>query len=241
MSLTSELAKKGEFYHAVLNLIDPSKAQILIKEHQQKLSKLYFPPVPGTDYPLVGMAVIYAVREFLAKKLQVSWFHETAAGRVMDKPMIEGPARYILMALGDKQARSSRNLFVYSPKSLLPSYRESIEDVAQIISSFDVILPEPEMPFIPNPSWVKADANLFMNGCLWDIRTTKSRFPLSLDNIVQQVAYILVNQGKYPIDSMGIYYSRQQAYFQYPFVKLLRPGVIGQLSSSSCPIVDLKL
>jgi hypothetical protein len=240
MSLTSELAKKGEFYHAVLNLIDPSKAQILIKEHQQKLSKLYFPPIPGTDYPLVGMAVIYAVREFLAQKLQVSWFHETAAGRVMEKPMLEGPARYILMALGDKQARTSQNLYVYSPKSLLPSYRESIEDVAQIITSFDVILPEPEMPFIPNPSWIQADANLLMNGCLWDIRTTKSKFPLSMDNIVQQVAYLVVNRGKYLISSMGIYYSRQECFFRYPINKVLKPG-FHQVSSSEQPIVDLKL
>jgi hypothetical protein len=226
MSLTSELRKKGEFYNFVLNHIDIGKANILIRDHADKLCRLYYPPLPGTNYPLVGMSIVYAVRDYLGKGLD--WWKDTAAAYIMDYPDIEGPAKYVLMALADKEARKiEANRYIY--KSLLPSYKESIQDVAQIVESFDTILPQVELPFIANPMWVKADANLLMGETLWDIRTTKSNLPLSLDNILQQVGYLVINKGKYNITSMGIYYSRQCCYFEYPLNHVLKEGINHQL------------
>lgn len=240
MSVTSEIKSKGAFYQLVLSHIDIDKSDTLIKEHQERLGALYCPAVPGTDFPLAGMAVIYAVRDYQASRLGLGpyWFPETVAGSEIRYPAsVGGAARYVLMALADKQARTRQH---YHLKSLLPSFKETVEDVSQIVSTFLVTLPEPNMPFIPNPCWIGgADGNLLMNQCLWDIRTTQARSPLTLDNIVQQAAYVLINRGKYRIDSLGVYYSRQQCYFEYPLNRILKPGV-NALNESDAPLVDLK-
>ncbi|HEY9835465.1 MAG TPA: hypothetical protein V6D27_00995 [Vampirovibrionales bacterium] len=238
-SLTSELALRGEFYRAVLEHIDATEAQILMDEHRHRLAKIHLPAIAGTDFALAGMAVIYAVRDFQANRLGIGtwWWEETVASRAMTYPYsIPAPARFVLMALADKEARTGRrprqggfwgNLPGDSPlAAILPDYRPTIHDVGLIYDSFAEALPDPQRPFVPNPSWtgVPADANLLMGRTLWDIRTTQSRQPLTLLNLAQQVAYCLINQGEYKIDTLGVYYSRQQAYFEYPLTRLLIPG-----------------
>lgn len=232
MSLTSELRKKGQFYDLILSHIDLDKAQILIEDHQQKLSNVCYPAPEGADYPLVGMAVIYAVREHLAKQLNKCWWNETAAGSVASYPSIGGPARFIYMALADKQARTSTKFYAKQAyfKCLVSDYGPSVQDVANVLTGFSVALPPAKLPFIPNPSWGGgADANLLMGHTLWDIRTTQSKAPLTIENLVQQVGYFMINKGAYQIDSLAVFYSRQQCYFEYPLTKLLKPSALRQI------------
>jgi hypothetical protein len=242
MSLTFELKKKGQFYDLVLSHIDLNKAQTLIKDHQQKLNHMYYPAPEGTQFPLVGMAVIYAVREHLAKQLGERWWNQTVAGSVAAYPNIEGPAKYVYMALADKQARTSTKFYAKQAyfKCLVSDYGPSIEDVTNILTGFSVALPPALHPFIPNPAWGPgADANLLMGHTLWDIRTTQSKAPLTIENIIQQVAYCLINKGAYQIDSLAVYYSRQQCYFEYPLTRLLKPSALKQLQQSSRPLINL--
>ena len=242
MSLTSEIKKKGEFYHLVLSHIDLDKAQTLIEDHQQKLNQICFLAPEGTDFPLVGMAVIYAVREHLANQLSKGWWNETAAGLVTPYPNIEGPAKYVYMALADKQARSPTKFYAKRSyfKYLVSDYGPSIEDVSSILTGFSAALPPTKLPFIPNPAWGGgADANLLMGHTLWDIRTTQSQTPLTIDNIVQQAGYVLINKGAYQIDSLAVFYSRQQCYFEYPLTRLLKPAALNQLQQSTRPTINL--
>ena len=67
-----------------------------------------------------------------------------------------------------------------------------------------------------------ADANLILRGTLWDIRTTARFAPLSLDDIVQQVGYFLLDfNNTYELKSVCWYYTRQQSLFTHPIEPLL--------------------
>lgn len=234
MSLTSHIRHQTAVYWHIISLLNLGQCRELIKHHQV-CGPVIHRPTPGTNFPLAGMSVIYAVRDFLGGK---STWEDTMAGQVFPYPgKSETPLRWVVMGLMDQQAR--RGEYQGHPGDIryLPTdFTPTIEDVGQIAASFPSIFQQSMSPntgaiadkLVVNPRFAGsgyvqgADANLILGNTLWDIRTTARFAPLSLDDIVQQVGYFLLDfNNRYKLKNICWYYTRQQSLFTHPIQPLL--------------------
>jgi len=186
------------------------------------------------------MSTIYAVRDFLGGE---DIWGNTVAGRVFPYPSKpETPLRWVVMGLMDSQARRGEYQGYPGDIHYLPAdFTPTIADVGQIAASFPSIF-QRAIPadtgledigltgenMVVNPRFAGsmfvggADANLILRGTLWDIRTTARFAPLSLDDIVQQVGYYLLDfDNTYELENICWYYTRQQSLFTHPIEPLL--------------------
>lgn len=122
----------------------------------------------------------------------------------------------------------------FLPAALTPILDESlVEDLNKLLFSIDsawagnIGLVSQKSKYHCNPSFagshlVKgADAQIILDGCLIDVRTTLKSHPFSKENFFQQIAYTLLDfTDQYKIHTLVWYYSRQQAVFHYPVAKL---------------------
>jgi|GEM_PF-6886152 len=245
MSLTSHIHRQTPLYWYLVSLLNLPLCQELINHHRKICGPVIHRPVPATNFPLVGMSVIYAVRDFLGGK---TVWEDTIAGDVFAYPgKSETPLRWVVMGLMDEQAR--RGEYQGHPGDIhyLPTdFTPTIEDVGQIASSFNSIF-QRAIPsdngaiadkLVVNPRFAGsnhvqgADANLILGNTLWDIRTTARFAPLSLDDIVQQVGYFLLDfDNRYELEDVCWYYSRQQSLFTHPIQPLLIKEASGKFQN----------
>jgi hypothetical protein len=231
MSLTEHIKKRTLLYWQIVSMLNLEYCRGLLNHHSQICGPVIHKPIPGTNFPLAGISVIYAVRDFLGG--QEIWGN-TFAGKYYNYPAKSPePIKWVVMGLMDAQCR--RNDYAGDPghiKSLHPDFSATAQDVEEIASSFQYILRNNKgKNVIPNPCFPTtievggADANLIVDSTLWDIRTTAKNSPLDLDCIVQQVGYFLLDlDNKYQLDSICWYYTRQQSLFQHPIEPLLTKG-----------------
>lgn len=228
MSLTSHIKNRTILYWQIVSMLNLEYCCALIDHHSKICGPVIHKPVKGTNFPLAGMSVIYAVRDFLGG--QDVW-NDTFAGQYYNYPVQSPePIKWVVMALMDSQCR--RNDYSGDPgaiKCLHPDFSPTAEDVGGIVSSFKHVLSDHKgKPLTANPCLASggevggADANLIVEYTLWDIRTTAKANPLSLDSIVQQVGYYLLDfENKYQLDKICWYYTRQQSVFEHPIAPLL--------------------
>jgi hypothetical protein len=231
MSLTSHIRRKTPVYWHIINMLDDEHCQSLIEHHRSIVGKPVHPAVTGTNFPLAGMAVIYAFRDYLGGKYGKYVWEETVAGQLFPYPgTIKESARAVVMALMDGHCREG-SLFsvdVESIVSQVAGLEETIEDVARIAEGFSSINPYRLGHLVVNPNFAGsdlvggADANLITATTLWSIRTTTQKAPLTLDNIVQQVGYYLLDfDNQYQLDEICWYYIRQQKTLCHPIQPML--------------------
>jgi hypothetical protein len=68
-----------------------------------------------------------------------------------------------------------------------------------------------------------ADANWLLNGTLWDSRCTRMVEPFTLENLMQQIGYAVLDYGDaLNIENLAWYYVRQQCRLIYPLNALVR-------------------
>ena len=237
MSLTSHITNRSEIYEAILSVVDLDRCEELIRHQAARLSCVVHRPPQGTDFPLAGMSVIYAVRDHIGGSLL---WEKTIAGRGYPYPQkIPTPARWVAMGMMDQSVRTGRNsgLTVRSCLGGLPPHLQpTVDDVAAIAASIPSMIPKGPMGAIYlNPTFSGssdvggADANMITGSTLWDIRTTAKRNPLTLDHIIQQVGYCLLDYyGKYQIQEIAWYYTRQQCLFTHPVEALVKRGALNQ-------------
>ena len=224
MSLTSVLKEKGKFYNTIYDLLDLEVCNKVIEHHNKLMIKPVYKPVKDTDFALTGMSVIYALREYLTGK---SKWRDTVAGYFDFPDYVDRPARWVVMGMMDKIVRNGNVVFNgdHQQIKLPPNYEPTIKDVNNVAMSFKKIIDSPSR-FIDNceiyinPSFSRsyfvggADANMIIGNTLFDVRTTAKSRPLTLDNIIQQIAYrLLDSDNKYGIDKICWYYTRQECMF----------------------------
>lgn len=226
MSLTSVLKERGTFYNTIYDLLDLEVCNKVIEHHNKLMIKPVHKPVKNTDFALTGMSVIYALREYLTGK---SKWQDTVASCFDFPDYVDRPARWVVMGLMDKIVRNGDievyDLVEYPQIKLPPNYEPTIKDVNNIAMSFKNVIGSPnkfidDCEIYINPSFSRsyfvggADANMIIGNMLFDVRTTAKSRPLTLDNIIQQIAYrLLDSDDEYGIDKICWYYTRQQCMF----------------------------
>lgn len=66
-----------------------------------------------------------------------------------------------------------------------------------------------------------ADAQLITGSVLWDVRTTCKTAPFSIENLYQQIAYLILDyDNEYKIDTIAWFYPRQSCLLTYPIANL---------------------
>lgn len=221
MSLTRSIKSKDRIYYTIRNSLNLSFCNCLINHHSNL--SLVHKPFIDTNYLMVGMSVIYGLRDFLTAD---TLWHSTVAGRYFDYPFdYEIPIRYMVMSMMDSIVRrgnvdSNECIERVQLNSLL---KPSIEDLNSIINSFPYMFEDLrfsnslKVRIEMNPTFkgsyiVKgADANLIIGDSLYEIRTTGKRSPLDLDSIIQQIGYVALDlDNEYELNKISWYYSRQQ-------------------------------
>lgn len=228
MSLTYHIKHRTILYWQIMSMLNLEYCHALIDHHSNICGPVIYKPIKGTNFPLAGMSVIYAVRDFLGG--QEAW-KDTMAGQHYNYPAKSPePIKWVVMGLMDAQCR--RNDYAGDPghiKSLHPDFSATAEDVAGIVSSFKHVLSSYQgKGLTANPCFSSggsvggADANLIVEYTLWDIRTTAKASPLTLDCIIQQVGYFLLDSDNtHQLDKVCWYYTRQQSVFEHPIAPLL--------------------
>lgn len=246
MSLTSSIRNKDINYRALMNCIDFSKCLEVIDHHNKVLSKLVHKPIEGTNFPLAGMSVIYGLREYIGGK---RLWNQTVASRYFEYPeqKMSKAARAVMMGLMDQRvrhgtisstaSRSRYNLIsFYDSDSSSTNFNPTIKDVDNIVNSFPEVLGSFKNiltsrlntiqlnPTFDGSSEVGgADANMIIDNTLWDIRTTAKSSPLTIDTILQQVGYYLLDYSNtYGISQITWYYTRQNCLFTHPVSLFLK-------------------
>lgn len=234
MSLSSHIRDKDTIYDSILHHIDLEIAEQIISHQNESIPRVKHRPVEGTDFPLTGMSVIYALRDYFGGE---DMWADTYAGEVYDYPhYCERPVRWVCMGLMDGWARIGSLFKKPDPKTFVPDFKPTIKDVAQIAYSFKHVIGSPSRfiadnggTILPNPYFEGsvdvggADANLLIGNTLLDVRTTAKRQPCSIDDVVKQVGYYLLDYGNiYDIQHISWYYTRQECIFTHPIELFLK-------------------
>lgn len=229
MSLTSHIKNKTDFYYAMLGILDIQHCHDILQEQNRLMGRPSVVPedFDAIDFPIQGTAVIYAAREYL---LTVSFWQQTLLGRAgMSVPVTPPPDRWFDMAYMEAGYRVSSK-----GREHIPLNDIMRADLLNIIHTFPLVLGKPsqylDVPCHMNPNFTYgnvvggADANMIIGDTLWDIKTTLKRSPFTLDDIIQQVAYVLLDgEMDYHIRQITWYYTRQLKTFTYPASAFLKP------------------
>lgn len=262
MSLTSELRNQNspiskwfeEKYHQGVGNI--------INHHNQMMKhSSIIKPTEGTNFPLVGIAITYGLRKFIAqKKDDKHWVINTIAGEASFKLGLSELADFCskndssekdealkLLVLGglENYYRSGRiheiiQPFFYNNKKLslsqefINQWMPSIQDVCQIMEeipaiwqNFDSIIDISEN-VISNATfylsnYLPADCQMIIGNAIIDIRTTAKKQPFTLNNLYQQLSYLLFDSNnEYDINKLVWIYPRQKILFHYSTDKLFK-------------------
>ena len=215
--------------------LDMDRCLEIIKEQNNLMGSPVIVPedFDSIDFPIVGTAVIYAVREYLLTNK--FWEHTILSRAGFDIPTTPAPKRWFDMAYMESNYRvSSRGCDHIELNPVM------MQDLISIVRTFSMVFGKPnqylDTPCHMNPNFTYscmvggADANMIIGNTLWDIRTTLKRRPFTLDDIVQQVAYVLLDGDvEYHIQQITWYYSRQLKTFTYPVTTFLKEGMADEL------------
>ena len=206
MSLTQHIRQKTKVYKAIARNLNLKFIEEIIAHHNDQLSKIVHKPKKDTNFLLAGSGVIYALRDYLGGK---SLWEQTIPSESFSYPDdIPTPYRWLGMALMEDCIRKQKSLDIKNSLGL--ELQPTVDDVAQIANSFDVVFGSSKAlstyvaennavhlnPTFPASHLIGgADANMILGDTLWDIRTTARRKPLDLDTVVQQIGYWLLDYG----------------------------------------------
>lgn len=110
-------------------------------------------------------------------------------------------------------------------------YSGTIEDLVSLINHTSLDICDNKLPQTRylNPTFAGsiyvggADAQLIVDGNLIDVRTTAKRRPFTVENLWQQIGYILLDfNNEYKIENACWYYSRQQILLEHPVEMLFK-------------------
>ncbi len=230
MSLTSIIKEKGIYYQALKNAINLEYCVNLIEHQNKYIPEPIIKPPSNIDFSLSGLSIIYALRDYLFGKKR---WNETVAGQSYDYPNYKFPERWIMMAFFDSLARGRISNLPNFNKSLPANYNFTIQDVYNVAMTFKQVFGSPKQflgdtPVYLNPTFAGsisvggADANMIIGNTLWKVKTTVKHRPLTLDDILQQIGYVLLDsKNKYNIKNITWYYTRQKTLFTHPVEKFL--------------------
>lgn len=231
MSLTKHIKNKTNVYHTLRRMLDMRNCEAILLEQNGLMGYPLFTPEEFdlVNFAYFGSAVIYAVREYL---FSASFWEQT----IMAKsgyacPTTPAPQRWFDMASIEADYRTGTVI-----KMTSESLRVMSQDMTNIVRSFPMILGQSsqyfDVRYHMNPTFKYsnlvggADANMIIGDTLWDVRTTLKRRPFTLDDIIQQIGYVVLNYNMtFDMKQITWYYTRQMKLFTYPVSKLFNKEV----------------
>lgn len=244
MSLTSHIKNKSPIYYSFRKVLHNERCRKIIHEHNDLMGTPELVPenFSQINFPFLGTAVIYAVREYFFEK---TFWKQTIPYRHLQAtcPTSEIPYRWFEMALLESECRGSLSASMEDVNLTM------VDDILNIIRTFPIVLGKArqylDTTYHVNPNFVYssavggADANMIIGDTLWDIRTTLKRTPFSYDNIVQQIAYVILGAHEdFGVNQICWYYPRQMKTFTYPISDFFIDDIKAQIDGIQSIITD---
>jgi hypothetical protein len=213
VSLTTHIRNKTHIYDQLVQNTDLSNVEKLLSTSYEVICK----PPEATIYQLVGMGVIYALREYL---FGTNAIHNTIAGKIAYTPNFGDLAVDALCnAMRDSFARKQRH--VEKGMVLNPDIEPSVRDLQNIVSTFGEVFAQ-DLPFTfsnfhVNPTFTLsrllggADANFIIGNTIFQVITTGKTHPLTLEKVLQPIGYHMADlHNEYAITHVCWYFSRHK-------------------------------
>lgn len=205
----------------------------------------YFAPVSFTDIPATGAQQLWgpAAWEFheeVGTELDTHALNLGSVGRRLDRDSEEWLARFCLaLSLFETVYRSGKTpleIAALSPESVTAETLLAIppqvwvDDLCALSWAFyDQHVDLLTKPATLNPNFDGsedvggADADLVLDGCLLDVKTTINPQCLHAEWFYQLLGYVLLDhRDRHAIREVGIYFARQAAFVRWPLEELMR-------------------
>ena len=203
-------------YWYLHDCLDLSFAKAAI--NQINSGSVVFPAPAKSQVDLVGMAMVYALRD-ITGKLKDDW-RQTIVSNLADYPTYRG--KHLAMALMDRFIRDGQENF--NMETLPPQFEESLADLEMLVKGLVPLLPTKwyDVTICPVSRCKKipGDSNLFANQTHWKVKTSSSKAPVNLDLVIQVLGYWLFTDGRMK-SKVAIVLPRQQQMLEVKVSKLL--------------------
>lgn len=262
MSLTSELNNpKSPISKWFADKYHQGVGKIIAHHNTMMSHSSIIKPIEGTNFPLVGNAITYGLRKFVAqKKKDEKWLNSTLAGEASFKLGLDELASFCsennstaenealkLLVLGGLESYYRNHKiheiiqpFFYNKNKLnlsqeyIEHWIPSIQDVCQIMKEIPAIWQNIDLIIDINghvtsnatfylSELIHADCQMIIGNAIVDIRTTAKKKPFTLNNLYQQLSYLLFDSNnEYNINRLVWIYPRQKIVFHYSVNKLFK-------------------